>query len=228
MEAVIIVLEDRRAELAQRMETVLQAGAAASLASAGLAGLPAPDPEGTLLAVAELVAAALLLGAIARELRSTFRHGHGERETAASPGIGWVNLFAAAALFAEAYHRVYAGGSFPRPTFLMGVVALLLALGNPWIARRRAAMRRLRMDEAGIELRTSRLRGFRLAWDDLAAVEREGDVLVLRTRSGGDRRIGLRRFRNGEAVADALLRAAAAHAIPGAAAESAAPPLRPV
>jgi hypothetical protein len=225
VEAVNIPLEDRRAELAQRMEVVTQALAAVSLVSAGLAGLPAPDTEGALLAGAELLAAALLVGAVVWELRAT--RGGAEKGPTPVPRIGWVNLFAAAALFAETYHRVYAGGKFSRPTFLLGVVALLLALLHPWIARRRAGMRFFRADDAGIELRTSRLRGFRLAWDEIAGVEREGDTLVVRTRSGPVRRIGLRRYRNGEALAAALLEAAA-RAIPGAGPVLPVPPLRAV
>jgi hypothetical protein len=226
VEAVTIPLEDRRAELAQRMEAVTQALAAVSLVSAGLGALPAPDTEGTLLAGFELLAAALLVCAVVRELRPA--RGSAEEGPARAPRIGWVNLFAAAALFAETYHRVYAGGKFSRPTFLLGVVALLLALLNPWIARRRAGMRFFRADDAGIEMRTSRLRGFRLAWDEIAAVERDGDTLLVRTRTGSARRIGLRRYRNGEAVAAALLEAAAAHAIPGAGPVRPAPPLRAV
>jgi hypothetical protein len=224
MEAVTILLEDRRAELAQRVEAVTQAGAAVSLVTAGLAGLSAPDVEGTVLAALELLAAALLVGAVARELRPGRRSA--EEGTARAPRIGWVSLFAAAALFAETYHRVYAGGKFPRPTFLMGLVALLLALLHPWIARRRAGMRFFRADGAGIELRTSRLRGFRLAWDEVAAVARDGDALLVRTRTGAVRRVGLRRYRNGEALAAALLEAASARAIPGAAPVHPGPPLR--
>jgi hypothetical protein len=226
VEAVTIPLEDRRAELAQRMEAVTQALAAVSLVSAGLGALPAPDTEGTLLAGFKLLAAAVLVGAIVWELRAS--RGGAEKGPARAPRIGWVNLFAAAALFAETYHRVYADGKFPRPTFLMGVIALLLALLHPWIARRRAGMRFFRADDAGIELRTSRLRGFRLAWDEVAGVERDGDTLLVRTRAGAVRRIGLRRYRNGEALAAALLEAAAVRAIPGAGPVLPAPPLRAV
>ncbi|HEV2736467.1 MAG TPA: hypothetical protein VGV85_16595 [Longimicrobiaceae bacterium] len=223
MKAVTIPLEDRRAERAQRMEAVTQALAAVSLVSAALGALPAPDTEGTLLAGFELLAAALLVGAVVRELRAT--RGGAEEGPARVPRIGWVNLFAAAALFAETYHRVYTGGKFSRPTFLLGVIALALALLHPWIARRRAGMRFFRADDAGIELRTSPLRGFRLGWDEIAGVERDGDTLLVRTRAGAVRRVALRRYRNGEALAATLLEAAAARAIPGAGPVLPAPPL---
>lgn len=204
-----VLLEDRRAELAQRVETVTQAGAAFSLVAAALAGLPARGPAGTALAVAELLAAALLVGAIVREVLPR------RRETEEAHGIGWVSVFAAAALFAEVYHGAQTDGRFSRPTFVMALVALAVGLANPWIARRRAAMRLVRADDRGVEYRSSRLRGFRLRWDEIAAVERDGPGIVLRTTAGASRRIPLGRFRNGEEAAALLLERAARRGIPG-------------
>lgn len=213
MEGVTILLDDRRLEAVERVDLVSHVGAAVSLLSAGLAALPAPDAGGTALAGAELAVAAMLLAAVARELRPSRRH---DAEGVSGAGVGWINLFAAAALFAETAQRYHDRGTLSWATFLLGGVTLGLGLLNPRIVRRRAERRFFRADDAGVELRSSRLRGFRLAWSEVAAVERDGDALLLRTRTGAERRIGLRRYRNGEAVAAALLRAAAARGVPGA------------
>ncbi|HEX2189617.1 MAG TPA: hypothetical protein VHG51_11995 [Longimicrobiaceae bacterium] len=209
MEPVTVLLDDRRAALAQRAETATQAGAALSLVSAALAGLPAPDPEGAALAAVELLAAALLVAAIVRELLR--RPGAAEEA-----GIGWVSVFAAAALFAEAYHGVYTGGRLSRPTLAMAAVTLAVGLANPWIARRRAEMSFVRVDDRGMEYRASRLRGFRLAWAELASVECDASRITLRTTAGATRRVRLGRYRNGGEAAALLLERAALRGIPGA------------
>lgn len=210
---VTILLEDRRAEMLERIDLVGNVGAAVSLLAAAAEGLPAPDDAGTALAVAELIFGGLLLVSVVRELRASRRRPAG----AALPtegSIGWVNVFAAMMLFAETYQRVYLGGKFSWATFLMGVVTLGLGIFHPLIERRKRERRFVRAEESGVVYRSSRLRGFRLPWGELASVEADPSTAVLVTRAGRRYRINLRRYRNGAEVVRLLRECAAERGIP--------------
>jgi hypothetical protein len=210
MDPIVVLIRDRREKVAALLELATHAAAAAALVTTGLGGLPAWLPA------AQLAAGAALAAAVAHEVREVKRGGaeHGRGAL-----VGWASVFAAAGLFLEVWQRVEAGGKFSWATLLTGVATLGLGLLQPRLARRRRERRVVRMDGDGVTVRTSKFRGFSLAWAAVRSVEVEPDRIRFALHGGGERRMGLRTVENRGEVVGAVLHGAAAAGVPGSGGE---------
>jgi hypothetical protein len=200
MDPLIIPLDDRRVRTAERLDLVGHGAAALGLISAAMDGLPARTGGATALVAVELAAAAALVIAIRRELRT--------RDEDGAAGISWLNLVAAAVLLVQWYVELRGGGKWFSPELLGGIVAGALALLHPVIQRRRRARRALRIDDAGITLSFGRFRRFSAPWSHLRTANVDADGLHFVTTDGVEQRVSLRMIRNAAEVADAVRAAA--------------------
>lgn len=206
MDPVTIPLNDRRQTVGTLVDLVTHVGAAVSLIAAGYAALTGTGGADRLLGYVEIVAAALLLVAVVREVRE-LRHGGGHDEA----GVSWINIFAAGVMFCEVWQKYDAVGKVWSPTFLTACVTLVLGIVHPRLARRRARRRQLVLDDAGVEMRTGRFRREVAArWDELESIAFEPARIRFRRRSGAEHSVGLHFFANAADVSAALARHAAA------------------
>jgi hypothetical protein len=198
MDPLVIPLHDRRVIVAERMDLLGHAAAAAGLLTAGMDRLSAGDGA---LAALELAGAAALGVAIVRELRA-----RGEEPAR----VSWLNLLAAAVLQGEWYAAWSGGGKLVSPVLLSGITAAVLAFMHPVIQRRRRERRALRIDDDGITLSMGRFRRYSARWSELRALSAEADALRFVRTGGGERRVSLRMITNraevSRAVADAAER----------------------
>lgn len=118
-------------------------------------------------------------------------------------GVAWVDVFAAAVTLVEAAHLQHKG-KVGLPFAYLLVAILLLTIGVMHSRLRR--LRRLVVDEHGFDIRTAPWSRTRLAWSDVADVQRAGDVVMVETRAGQTRRIDLRGMDHGGEAIAALLR----------------------
>jgi hypothetical protein len=196
MDPLVIPLHDRRVLVAERMDLLGHAAAAAGLLTAGMDRLSAGDGS---LAALELAGAAALAVAIARELRA-----RGEEPAR----VSWLNLLAAAVLLGEWYAAWSGGGKLVSPVLLSGITAAVLAFMHPVIQRRRRERRALRIDDDGITLSMGRFRRYSARWSELRAVSAEADALRFVRTDGGERRVSLRMITNRAEVSRAVAVAA--------------------
>jgi hypothetical protein len=200
MEPLIIPVRDRRVKIAERLDLFGHGVAAFALLTAAMDAAPGGTPAQRALAAVEFVGAAALAGAIVRELR------RGEDERPAR--IGWLNVAAAAVLFVEWYARWSTGGKLFSPPLLGGFAALALAFLHPLVQRRRREKWSLRMDDAGISLRTGRFRRAEARWSELRTIDATRDAVRLVTADGREQRISLRLAENRDELAAAVTDAA--------------------
>src|SRR5207248_681459 len=104
------------------------------------------------MAILEVVIAAVVLIAFARELRAAAKHAPSHS------AIGWFDLAAGIMLLYEAFHGVHHKPAYLRPQFLAGVVTLGLGLVHGRLHAFRQSRRYVKLDETGLEIRTSRFR----------------------------------------------------------------------
>ncbi len=196
-----ILLQDRRwrrVEWLNRIPLALSAGVLAEAAWPRLAGTAARERA---FATVELAAAALLVVTLVVSWR--------RRHRTAPATFGWIDLMAAAMLFAEWADRLAHGHKWFSPVLLTAVVTLAVGLANRPLGRIQERRRFLSLDDEGLRFRLNRFRSFRLAWSEVASIEKEGEVVRIHGHDGRVRRIPLGRLDNGEEVARALAEAAA-------------------
>jgi hypothetical protein len=206
-----IRLHDRRVMAANVSDLGTNAIAAFAILAAVSAALPVTTVVGAVIAAAEAVAGVALLVAIVGELREMRA---GVDDDAAR--ISWVTLFAGLVLVAECVQSYHEKGRVPRPTALSAAATLVLAFFAPRLKRRRAEQRVLRLDAAGVLIRTGKFRRFSAAWPEIAAIRRDGTALHVDLRDGRTRTLRLRTIRNRDEVFAALSESAAEHGIPSA------------
>jgi hypothetical protein len=173
--------------------------AVAALLVAGAAGLRAPRGGGDLLlALVELAVGAWVLRYLARAAVSLFPRGGAEASDAAAatgapapgqgdaPRVRWEGVAVGTMALVEVWHRWLTTGHVARPTLLVGVLTLALALGGARVVQRRTAHLRPRLvvSAAGLFYRGSRRRRFEARWDDVARVEQASGALRLVLRDG--------------------------------------------
>jgi hypothetical protein len=192
---------------------------------AGVHRLRTPGGAGDLLAIAEIVVAAVLLVLLARDLRSeaaTLRapapdapHAHAAPH--AHGGPDWFDVAAGALLILEAVHSVHPGGKpfYARPAFLLGILTGLVGLFHAQLARLSWKRREIHLDESGVRARLSRFRHFEVAWTEVRDI-RIGDNAIVLDTATESYKIPLRRYRNAAEVRAAFERWDAARALPDA------------
>jgi hypothetical protein len=221
--AITIILDDKRRRLGQWWQKLQHAVGGVPLLIAGVHRLRSPGGQGDLLAIAEIVVAAVLLLLLARDLRSGVAklrapapatpHLH----THAHSGADWFDVVAGALLILEAIHSAHPGGKpfYERPAFLLGVVTGIIGLLHGKLVALSWKRREIHLDDYGVRARTSLFRGFSVAWTDVRDLRITDSAIIVDTASGAHT-IALRRYRNAAEIRAAFMRWDAARALPDA------------
>jgi hypothetical protein len=221
--SITIVLDDKRKRLAQWWQKLQHAVGGVPLLVAGVHRFQAPGGKGDLLAIAEIVVAAVLLLLLARDLRSAVPklrthtpeapHAH----THAHAGPDWFDVVAGALLILESIDSAHAGGKpfYERPAFLLGVATAAIGLLHAKLASLSWKRREIQLDESGVRARTSRFRHFSVAWTDVRDIRITDSTIVIDTASGSHA-IPLRRYRNAAEIRAAFVQWEGARALPDA------------
>lgn len=205
----IIRLHDRGVTAANVSDLGGNAIAAFGVLTAVSDALPVATAAGAVIAAAEAMAGVALLVAIAGELRE-MRAGV-DRDVGR---ISWVTLFAAVVLIAECVQSYHEEGRVPRPAAVSAAATVLLAFFQPRLKRRRSEWHVLRLDAAGVHIRTGKFRRFSATWNEIAALRQDGTALVVHLRDGRTRTLRLRTIGNRGELFSALAEAAAERGIP--------------
>ena len=188
----IIYLDDRRLHFADLVSKLQHAtaGFPLLLVAAGKLGDEGERP----IAIFELVIALGVLITFARDVRAAFRRHH------AHDAVGWFDLVAGILLIYEAFHGAHHKPGYMRPQFLAGMVTLTFGLFHTRMHARRSRRRYLKLDETGLEMRTSPLRKIRLSWTEIASVELADDKAIIRETGGRAHTLRLKMLNNHEEV----------------------------
>ena len=220
--AITIVLDDKRKRLAQWWQKLQHAVGGVPLLIAGVHRFQAPGGKGDLLAIAEIVVAAVLLVLLARDLRSEavaqLRTPAPEApHTHAHAGPDWFDVVAGALLILEAVHSAHPGGKpfYERPVFVLGVATGMIGLFHGKLAKLSWKRREIHLDEHGVRARTSRFRGFSVPWSDIRDIRITDRAIIIDTISASHT-ITLRRYRNAAEIRTAFMQWEAARALPDA------------
>jgi hypothetical protein len=149
------------------------------------------------LAIVEVVTTVMLAATLfqtIRTVRNEPSHAH------SAHGIDWIDMWAAAVLFAEAAERWHLKHHIARPTLLTALVTLALALFHGRIMGVAQRRRALVLSDQGISVGGRPFQRFRAAWDDIAAISVTQQAAEIRTRTGRVRRLDLADLQNAERV----------------------------
>jgi len=213
MEAERIVLRPtRRFMAAQRMNHVVPA---VTLLLAAIEGLGGAHRKSLWLTAIEVLVGGALIVVLIRDLR--------RGESAPHARVSLFDVIASAVILLEAVHRYNPAKGFQPATMYFVIAAATLALGL--LHHRLAGWVRAELDDVGFSVRTRPFRPLRMAWRDVAAIERNGNRLVVRTVSGRRAKTDLRGCANRDEVFAAIERGLAAYRgrLPVEAAPAAAP-----
>jgi hypothetical protein len=208
--AITIVLDDRRRRLALWWQKLQHAVGGVPLLIAGVHRLQTPGGGWDLLAIAEIVVAAVLLVLLARDLRADTStapralatdapHAHAAAHVHGGPD--WFDIVAGALLILEAVHSAHPGGKpfFARPAFFAGVATAIVGVLHARLARLSWKRREIHLDASGVRARTSRFRHFSVEWADVRGIAITDSAIVLDTTKGSHR-IALRLYRNADDI----------------------------
>ncbi|MEO6211732.1 MAG: hypothetical protein ABIQ10_16605 [Gemmatimonadaceae bacterium] len=225
---ITIVLDDRREHFGIWLQKLQHAVGGVPLLFAGIHRLQAPGGSGELLAYAEILVAAMLLGMLARDLRAlrgrvarppvtsdSDDHVHTDSPLHTHAGANWFDVIAGTMLIVEAIHASSLGGKafFARPNFLLGTVTIVVGLLHGMLARRRSRRRELRLDESGVHARLSRFSAFSVPWNEVRAIRLTDTAAIIDT-AAGTHTIRLRRYGNAGRIRAALEEWSAARTLP--------------
>jgi hypothetical protein len=211
----------RRFLLAQRINHAVPA---VTLLLAAVEGLGGGPHKSVWLIALDVIAGGGLLLVLIREMRSTGEAPHARASI--------IELLAAVVVFLEGVHRYNPQKGF-QPAwmyFVMAVATLVIGL----LHHRIAAMVQAVFTSEGFAIKTRPIRSLRMDWREVAALERQGDSLVVRATSGRTRRINLRTCANRDEVFAAFgrrldaYRSAAAPGVEGEPPASLPPAERPI
>jgi hypothetical protein len=192
-----IVLRSKQAGRALAGAAGQHATTAVMLVGAGIDSLDSGHGPNWLAWVSIAVGAALVV-AVIREIRALRRHG------VEPDAIPIVDYLAVPLLVLEAVHKREQG--LHLIPWAYGFIALAtLARALAW--RRLVRIRRLRLDEAGLDIRLRPFRRVRVAWTDLVVVERVAQGLRLGVRGRDEQLLRLGDLLNRAEVEDAILAA---------------------
>ena len=194
----IVLRPTRRFMLAQRANHIVPA---VTLLLAAIEGLGAGHHKSLWLTAAEVSVSVALLFVLIRDLR--------RGEAAPHARVSLFDVIAAAVIFLEAVHRYNPLKGFQPATMYFVIAAATLTIGL--LHHRIAGTVRADLDAAGFVIRTRPFRPFRMAWRDVAAIERRGDNAVVRTTSGPIAKANLRGCANRDEVFAARERGLAAY-----------------
>ncbi len=197
MDSLVVPLLSRRLERGQILQKANHVLPAAGLLVTGVqAVMEGVRGFGLALALTEIATSAMLMMTIVRSLKATARtavHGHAHN-------VDWIDIWAAAVLFAEVGERWHLKHHISRPTVLTAVLTLALGLFHERIAALGRRRRSVRITADGIHVGGKPFRSFNATWGEIASVSVAGQVAEIRTRSGRVRRVDLRDLRNADDV----------------------------
>lgn len=148
----------------------------------------------------------LAVAALAVATVRTLRHG-GEGQS-----IGWADLFAGLVVLLTSLVAVpRESGHVSRAGIASGIVLVTMGILHGRIEQRKASRHALTLDGEGFRWRVNRFRHVHANWSDVAGLEVAGDRLVLTTRDGRRRRVGLGDLVNRGELIEALAEHASAH-----------------
>jgi hypothetical protein len=193
----------RRGLLAQKLQHVI---AGAGLFFSGVQSLSG-EAEGLelALAIAGMITAGLLIVAFAREVRSMAGAGETHAQQAHHRHtVDWMDIFAAAMLFAEAAEKWHRRGHIWRPETLAAVATLGVGLFHGRLAARKERRRSLQLTDGGVSVGRRFFGAFRAPWNEIAEITIGDRQAAIRTRGGTTRRLDLKDLENADAVRAAL------------------------
>jgi len=188
----VILLHDRRVVAAGLVQKLQHALAGFPLL---LLGIRHFSEEGELpLAILEIVVAALVLGTFARQAYAAGqKHAHHTR-------VEWFDLAAAAMMMFEAFYGPHHKPPYATPQFWTAVALTAVALFHGRLHARREKRRYVKLDENGVEVRTSRFRRFSVGWAELERIHIGEDRAVFHRSDGKQHTIGFRMLGNHDEV----------------------------
>jgi hypothetical protein len=151
--------------------------------------------EGELpIAVLEIVIAALVLGTFARHAYAAGqKHAHHSR-------VDWFDLAAAAMMLFEAFHGPHHKPPYATPQFWTAVTLSPLALFHGKLHAWREKRGYVKLDQNGVEVRTSRFRRFSVGWAELDRIHIGEHRAVFHRSDGKQHTIGFRMLGNHDEV----------------------------
>ncbi|MDB4910848.1 MAG: hypothetical protein JWO39_1671 [Gemmatimonadetes bacterium] len=202
--AITIILDEKRKRLGALWQKLQHAIVGVPLLIAGVHRLRMPGGGGDLLAITEIVVAAVLLVLLARDLRAEAALQLRREPPIASHADGgpeWIDVVAGALLIIEAVHAAREGGKplFERATFFLGVTTAAIGLLHGRIAQLSWKRREIHIDEHGVRVRTSRLRDFDASWADIRDIRFSGTSISIETVTTSQT-ITLGRYRNANEI----------------------------
>ncbi|HMC78725.1 MAG TPA: hypothetical protein VKH34_16370 [Vicinamibacterales bacterium] len=209
-----VPLRSKRRERAQAVQKFQHAIPAAPLLFAGLQAIRG-GAHGLELALAifEIATSALLLGTVAREVR-TLRRPAEHSAHASHHGVDWVHIFAACVLVAEVLEHYHLTHHIRRPTVVTALVTLALGLFHGRLQRLHERRRVLRVEDEGIHVGGRFFQSFRAKWEHIASIDLGDRHASIKTHDGRERKLNLADLHGADEVravlADAQSRAAAA------------------
>lgn len=217
--AITIVLDDRRKRLGLWWQKLQHAVGGVPLLIAGVARLQSPGGGADVLALAEIVVAAVLLVLLARDLRSEVISMRGRDASAtvhAHAGPDWFDILAGALLIIESAHSVHPGGKpfYERPAFTLGIATIVIGLLHAKSTHISWKRREIQLDANGVRARTSRFRSFTVPSADVCELRVTDKAIVIDTATGSHT-IPLRRYRNAGEIRAAFLQWDATRALRG-------------
>ncbi len=160
-------------------------------------------PYTRLLAGAEVLTSALVLGTFAFALRAIFGDRDKDHAANESHGIDWIDLCLAGMFAIEAVAHHAETGRWPRPTVLLSITMFVFALAHGplmAIARKRRGMT---ITSKGLKIGRP-FPAFAAEWAELKPIEVGEQFAVLQTIHGRERKIDLNDLGNQKQVRDAL------------------------
>ena len=201
MNTVHVPLQSRRLQRAQILQKLNHAIPAVGLLAAGAQAL-AEGARGwdLALAVVEIATTLMLALTLVRTLRAMRETSHGHD----SHGVDWIDIWAAAVLFAEAWERWHLKHHIPRPMIVTALTTLGLGLFHGRLASIGRRRRALIVSDEGVFVGGRPFQRFRARWADITAISIAPRTAEISTRMGRVRRIDFADLQNADAVRAAL------------------------
>lgn len=186
-ETIIYLKPNRRKKFAQSFGHVLPG---IILILSGMESvLPGDTKHLAFAALSILSGAAVVISFILEMRRSNEEHHH---------GVNWFDIFAGIVLFVEAFHKYSPEKGF-QPAHLYVLAGVLTIIKGMFHARLPSSTR-LTCTKEGLFARTSPFRSLKLSWHEIASVQVSHTAIMITTKSGERRKIGLRNVENKTAV----------------------------
>jgi hypothetical protein len=188
----VIHLHDRRVQAAGLVQKLQHALAGFPLLIVGFQKVT--SGEEVPIAMLELAIAILVLGTFARQVHAASQKHVGHSR------IDWFDMAAAAMLMFEAFHGHHHKPPYLTPQFATAVASVAIALFHGKLHERRLRRRYVKLDENGVEVRSSLFRKFSLGWADLDRIHLSEHKAVFHRSDGKQHTIALRMLHNDEEV----------------------------